>query len=116
MISGIDLNETVDYKLSYDKNNPTIWNIGVIPSLVFIKLMREAKDDQEGAAYRVVQIALRGWDNFNIDYKTIEETVFGRKLNIVPLDVLEKIPVRAIMELANKAMELNQISEHERKN
>jgi hypothetical protein len=42
MISGLDLNATIDYTLKDDKENPTVWKLGVIPSYLFAQISSSA--------------------------------------------------------------------------
>jgi len=116
MISGIDLNATVDYKVKSDTKDPTIWKIGVIPTLVFMNLVQNTSEDRVKASYEILQLSLKGWENFNIPYETAEEEIYGRKLKVVPLSIIERIPMDCLFELAEKAIEVNSVSEKERKN
>lgn len=116
MISGIDLNATVDYKLKNDGENPTIWKIGIIPIWVFLKLVQSNTDDRIKTSLEVLQLALKGWDNFDVPYEVVNEVFFGREMAVVPLNIIERIPCDCLFELAEKAIEINSISEKERKN
>jgi len=116
MISGIDLNATVDYQIKKDTENPTIWKIGIIPTLVFMNLVQNTTEDRVKASYEILQLALRGWENFNIPYETVEEELYGRKASVVPLSIIESIPIESLFELAEKAIEVNSITVPERKN
>jgi hypothetical protein len=117
MITGVDVNSTVDYSLKRDKSNPTIWKIGIIPALIFMKLSQEAKGNEVESAYKILQVSIKGWDNFKgPDYQTVKETFFGREMDVVPLSLLEQIPVGDVLELSMEALKINQIGEQERKN
>ena len=117
MISGIDLNQTIDYTCKGDTENPTVWKLGVIPSYVLGQLSaKAAQSDQIEMAYKLLQMSIKGWVNFNVEYKTIKETLFGRELDIVPLDIVEQIPLAVINELSAKILEINGLSTVERKN
>lgn len=116
MISGLDLNQTVDYVLENDKDNPTIWKLGVIPSYLFARVSSEANTKSIETAYKILQLGIRGWDNFNIPFETQIEKICDREMNVVPLSILERIPLRVITELSMKIMEVNQLTEIERKN
>ena len=117
MITGIDLKEIQDYVLKEDKKDPTVWKIGVIPSIVFMKIARDAKNNEIEASYKVLQIGLKGWDNFkDVEFKSEKQEIYGRELDVVPLDLIERIPMPYIVELSAKIMELNSITEEERKN
>lgn len=116
MITGLDLNQTVDYILKNDTENPTTWKLGVIPSYLFAKVSGEATDDKIGTAFKLLQISLKGWENYSVPYSTKKETIFGKEMEVVPIEVLETIPIGVINELAVKIIEINQLSEIERKN
>ena len=116
MISGLDLNAVKDYVLKEDTDNPTIWKIGVIPSYIFARISEEANTKQIETAYKLLQVSIRGWENFSVPYETIKEKLFGRELDIVPISVLERLPLKVITELSMAVMEVNQLTEQERKN
>ncbi len=116
MISGLDLSATVDYTLKEDKINPTVWKLGVIPSYLFARISEEAGTKQIETIYRLLQVAIKGWDNFDVPYETSKEKIFGRDLEVVPMLLLERIPMKVVTELSLKIMEINQLSEGERKN
>lgn len=115
MISGINLAEVVDFTLSSDIENPTIWKIGVVPARVLAGL--SGSKDQIDMAFNILQIGIKGWDNFGgIEFKTIKEKRFGVDLDVVPMELIEKIPLNAIAELAKKIVEVNKLSVPEIKN
>ena len=117
MRTGIDLNATVDYTLENDTDNPTVWKLGIIPDFIFTRLVQEAKGNEIEAAYNILQVTLRGWDNFNkITFETVKATLFGRELETVPLSLLDRIDQAEILELSVKAMEINSVTENESKN
>ena len=116
MISGIDLKATIDYTLPSDKDNPTVWKLGIIPSMLFMKMSEQMQDSGIDAAYKFLQVALKGWDNFNVPYSTVKENIYGRDMDVVPVELLERIPAVNVMELFQKILEINKISLPERKN
>lgn len=117
MISGIDLTATCDYILANDKENPTIWKLGLLPSDVFGKISSEAsKAGDIETAYALLSVSLRGWENFTVPYKTQTKQICGRSFDVVPSDLLASIPLTAITELTKKVMQLNGLSEQEVKN
>ncbi len=116
MISGLDLKETIDFSLKDDTNNPTIWKLGVIPSYLFARISSEAQTKSIETAYKIIQLALKGWENFDVPFETSVEKVCDRDLEVVPLSILERIPLKVITELSMKIMEINQLTEIERKN
>ena len=117
MITGIDLNATVDYSLKDDTENPTVFKLGIIPSYLLGRISEGMTgESQIHSAYRLLQLSIRGWDNFNVEYKTEEEDIFGRKVKVVPMGVLEQLPLNVITELSVKCLELNKLTSGERKN
>lgn len=116
MITGLNLEETIDYTIKNDLENPTVWKLGIIPSYIFARISADASSKEIETAYRILQVAIKGWDNFNIPFETVQEKIYGRDLTVVSLSVLERIPLNVITELSMKVMEINQISPEERKN
>lgn len=116
MISGIDLSAIEDFILSEDKKDPTVWKLGLMPSKLFLKVSSEAKDNEIDTAYKLLSLSLKGWENFNIPYETETINIGGIDRQVVPMSILERIPLTAINELSIKAMEMNQLSFGERKN
>lgn len=116
MISGLDLEGTIPYTLKDDTDNPTVWKLGVIPSYLFARVAGEAQTKSIETAYKIIQLALRGWENFNVPFETAKEKIFDREMEVVPLSSLERIPLKVITELSMKIMEINQVTESERKN
>jgi hypothetical protein len=117
MITGIDLTATINYTLKNDKDNPTIWKLGILPSYIMGKFSGAAKDaDQMELLFKLVQVSLKGWENFNEIYKTERVNIFGREVEGVALELLEKIPLPAINEISNKILEINNLTSGEIKN
>lgn len=116
MISGIDLSATVDYQLKSDKENPTTWKLGILPSYLMAKLSLQAREDEIEFAYKLLQFTIKGWENFDVPFSTKKEKVGGREFDIVPLEILERLPFTAISELSGKVVEINKLTEDERKN
>jgi hypothetical protein len=116
MISGIDLAATVDYTLKDDVEPKTIWKLGIIPSYLMAKVSAEAANNEIETTFRLLQLCIKGWENFNIPYETTVEKIYGRELNVVPIAVLEKLPINVISELSLKVLELNKLTKEERKN
>ena len=119
MITGLDLNETIDYKVDSDKDNPTIWKLGVLSSYLYSRITAES-EPLEGS-FKVLQIAIKGWDNFALNgglfpYKTEKQKVIGREMEVVPLSDLERIPMKVLTELYNQILIINNLKEDERKN
>ena len=118
MISGIDLNATIDFTLPEDKDNPTIFKLGVLPSYLLGQLSAAvAKTGDIEMAFKILQVAIKGWENFGgVEYKTIKEKWFGRELDIVPLELLDRLPLKNITALSARILEINGLTVEERKN
>lgn len=118
MISGIDLNQVVDFILPEDKENPTIWKLGILPSYVLSRLSTPNTDiDKIDVAFKLLQLTIKGWENFNgIEYKSVKEVWFGREVQIVPLELIERLDMRTITLLSTKILEINHLTSEERKN
>jgi hypothetical protein len=118
MISGIDLNATIDYTLKDDIENPTVFKLGILPSYILGRLSESMAGEQSNiqSAYQLLQLSIKGWSNFNIEYKTSEEEMFGRKMQVIPISILEQISLNVITELSVKCLEINKLTVEERKN
>lgn len=121
MISGIDLAASVDYTLKNDKDNPTVFKIGVLPAYILAQLGAQAQQMDNKAQidtmFKVLQVAIKGWTNLDkVEFKTAKENMFGREMDVVPLAVIEQLPLDAIVELSTKVFEINKLSEAEIKN
>ena len=114
MITGLNLDETVDYTLENDKENPTVWKLGVISSYLYSRLTAESQP-LEGS-FRILQIAIKGWENFTIPFRTKRQTVCGRDMEVLPLEDLEKIPMRVLTELYTRILIINNLKDDEIKN
>ena len=115
MITGLDLNETTDYILENDKENPTIWKIGTLSSVLYTRITTRTEEPLE-ASFKCLQIGLKGWDNFNIPFESKKETIFGHECEVVPIEIIGKIPMKALTELYNQILVVNNLKEDERKN
>src|SRR3990167_10117254 len=107
MISGIDLSATIDFKLVNDTDNPTVWKLGMLPSDLLAHLGTMTKDgkiDQVEAAFFVVAVGVKGWENFTIPYAIEDVKLPGLRRAIKGLsqDTLAQIPLNVFSELAQK--------------
>lgn len=116
MISGIDLNKTVDYTCKSDTDNPTIWKLGIIPSRILGQLSMGVSGSEIEMAYKLLQLTIRGWENFNIEFTTVKENMFGKDMEVVPVSILERIPLQTITELSQKSLGINGLTRTEAKN
>lgn len=114
MISGIDLNATVDYVLKDDKENPTIWKLGALTS----SAMLELSSTSEGKDYmkqmiKLVRLGLRGWENFKLNGEDIK---FESKEGLIPKPLVDMIPINVVIELSTELIKINKLSSKEIKN
>jgi len=115
MISGINLNEVVSFTAKNDKDNPTIWKLGVIPSLLFSKLTANINNSE--SAYKLLQLTIKGWENFgDIKYETKKESVFGQDMEIVPIELIQRIPMPIMTEISKEVIRISRLTEEEQKN
>jgi len=136
MINPIALGETVEFVLPEDKNNPTIWLIGAIDSILKTKLEGSFMDIQivDGKInslvpkipileqnIKIVQFGLKGFKNFVLNGEDVlckmEKLKFsGLETEIMSEETIKYIPRNIIIELANEIWKDNQVSKEEEKN
>lgn len=117
MISGINLNEVIEFILPEDKENPTIWKLGLIPSGLLAQIGSMSKDNPIEVTMKLLQIGLKGWSNFNdIAYATEKKDICGQTIDIVPINLINQIPLNAMMALSEKMISINHLTAPERKN
>lgn len=116
MISGINLNETVDFSIKTDSENPTIFKLGMIPSSVLLQLPFKDGEVDMTIAVEVLRIAIKGWENFSVPFQTVKEKKYGREMEVIPLELIDAIPILAVSEIIAKVFEINKLSDGERKN
>jgi len=117
MISGIDLKAVVDFVMPDDKDNPTVWKLGLIPSGLLAQIGAGAKDNPIEVTFKLLQIGIRGWTNFaDISFKTEKKDICGQSIDSVPIDLINQIPLNVMMALSEKLIEINHLTPPERKN
>ncbi len=122
MISGVDVKATQEYTCEEDKNNPTVWILGVLPSRLFKGLIsRATADNSIELLYSAVSIALKGFKNFSVKGKPVEFETFVTDRYAVPIkivtdDIMDSIPMKVVTELAGEIMKNSKLSEDEEKN
>ena len=117
MISGINLSETVDFTLPDDKENPTVWKLGLIPSGLLAQVGSMGKENPVEVTIKILQIGLKGWTNFgDIVYATEKIKLHGMDVDIVPMSLMNRIPLDVMMKLSEKLVEINHLTTAERKN
>ena len=139
MIRSINVGDTIDYTLKEDKEDPTVWVIGVLDSLLQSKLfdlgmvykynpdapadsVAEAKLNIGEQDVEYVRFGLKGIKNFknkdgnDIKFSTIKKVIGETEYTIVSDETLKCIPKYAIRELAQVIAAENKIKDEERKN
>ena len=136
MIDPIAVGQTKEYILKNDKENPTIWIIGPLDSIMKSKIIvsfgkveiQEGKPvyvqstiDYAQNNFLIVKYGLKGFKNFilngkEVEFKTNKEKVFDHEIEMVSDDTLKMIPLFAINGLANEIWGENEVSEKLRKN
>lgn len=117
MISGLDLGAIFDYTLKKDIDNPTIWKLGILPSSIIAQFgMESQKGNHIDLVFKLLQIGIKGWSNFKTPFITKKEIIFGQEIEAVPMEILNTIPLEAIMELSEKIFEINNLTKEEQKN
>ena len=122
MITGIDLNETIDFVSQFDKSEiKTIFKISAIPSRVQSRAAKLLGQNGEGALDSMAEAFRYGVKNIlNLVYKTGAPVVFETERGEFGVVVAEKIiailPVPVISEVGAKILEISKMSEQETKN
>lgn len=116
MITGINLSQVEDFILKGDTDNPTVWKLGIIPSGVMAELGGSGNEATK-VAIKMLQIGIKGWSNFSgVEFRTDKKDFCGESIDVVPMELINKIPLSAVMQIAEKIGELNHLSDIERKN
>lgn len=110
MISGVNLAETINYSCKADKEKPTIWKLGPIPSRKLAGITnRSAVDKLIGVA----QLGIKGWENFKIADKDVK---FEADENGLADTILDIIPLNILVELGTEILSLQKLTDAEIKN
>jgi len=120
MISGIDLNATIDFTVPGDKTNPTVWKLGPVSSIVS---GQTAMAGSKGwlNAIMMARVGLKGWANYKIagkdvPFETAEEEVYGSKMTMVKLELVNTIPPLTLMAITQKVYAISHMTVDEAKN
>ena len=137
MIHPIPVNETYEYILPSDKENPTIWILGFLDSITKTKIlvgMFDIKYDSKDIGnsrltpknpletnLELCRFGLKGFKNFKhngkeIEFKTEVRNIFGKDYPIVSDETLGAIPDKVLRDLAGKILEELSISKEQEKN
>ena len=141
-VKGISIHETVDFVSKYDpdKENPTLWEIGILDSLTKSKIEDmstvfevdgSAPDSAKAkttlnlndANIDTVRFGLKGFKNFpdpqtgkDIEFKRDIIVRFGKQHHVVSNEVLRVIPIEILNELAGEIAKRSKLSPKEEKN
>lgn len=118
---GIDKDEIFEYVSNFDKNknNPTIFELGVLDNRTKLNLLKDAVDSKgevnvnalQSKSYEIVKAGLKKIRNlYNKKTKQYED------IENITDDVLDRLPMVVITELAGKIIEINFLSREEEKN
>jgi len=117
VISGINLSEIVDYTLPDDKENPTVWKLGVIASGLLAHAGSQGAEAPVDVMMLMLRIGLKGWTNFgDIKFATEKMTLYGMTFDVVPMALIDRLPLNVIVALSQKVVEINHLTPAERKN
>ncbi len=116
MFKVLNLEENIEYTLKADGDSPIKWSLGVMSSYLFARLSEDTKITDIEKAFKILQLTLKGWSGFDLPFTTVQEKMYGRDVEVLSISVLERLPLKVITELSVKAMEINQLTETERKN
>lgn len=142
MIKTVNLSKVINHQLSTDPDTgtdaATTWLLGALDARVMAHIKDKATSipvsaftDASNAMaslninvtnFDIVQFGLKGWKNLQdedgkqVEYKTVHTTLGGRTYQTCDPKIVEVLRDEEISELANKIMEINTLSEPERKN
>jgi hypothetical protein len=115
MISGLNLNAVHNFTIKEDKDNPTVWKIGILPSYVYAMVLDNCQGIDK--LYKLVQFSLKGWENFDCEYKTEKIKFFGVEIDGLATSVLGAIPQDVVAKISMEIITLNKgLSLDEEKN
>jgi hypothetical protein len=125
MISGIDLNETIDFVSQFDKGEPkTIFKISPITAKVRAKIGRVIGTDGAGALDGMVdafRFGVKGITNLSIknvpvQFEVERVNIDNQMFNAVANKVVDILPMKVISEVGAKVLTISTMSEEEEKN
>lgn len=115
MVSGIDLNATVEYTLKSDKKDPTIWKLGTIRTSIAVSLTTPKFEDVEKLV-EAARFGIKGWQNFKVgdkDFPYPQEKAADGGLKKEDMDI---IPLTCLIELGSEILKISKLQKLEAKN
>jgi hypothetical protein len=125
MISGIDLNETIDFVSQFDKGeDKTIFRIGAVSSKVQARIGRLVGIDGNGsieAMAEAFRFGVKGIVNFStknvpVLFETTALSLDGSAHQVVSNKIMDILPIKVILEVGAKVLSISNMSEQEEKN
>lgn len=109
MLKALCSDETIDFVSAYDsdKENPTVFKLGVLTARDRVSLMLGMEDDAKkgGAIYDVMKKGVKEIKNLG-----------GKDITIIDDSALNLVPTKVLEEVFNRLVAVNFISEAEEKN
>lgn len=116
MVEKVDYETVVDFVVPRDKKNPTTWKLAPVPSTIASRFAMTADEHQWDATVKALQASIKGWENFNVPYETEEQDVFGTRMQVVPIKIINLIPPLVLLALAKKVYDISHLSDEAVKN
>jgi hypothetical protein len=107
MITGIDVNQIINFVSAHDKSDPkTIWKIGILDYLSYMKISEGMVPGKEvESCIQAAKYGLRGVENYSVPFDK-------EKID----DFIKTIPPIILIEIGSKILRLSTMSEDEIKN
>ena len=105
MITGIDVNQTIDFISVHDKSEPkTVWKLGVLDYISYLRVSESIVPGKEvDGCINAVKYGLKGVENYSIPFDSGDS-------------FLKSIPPIILIELGSKILQLSSMSDDETKN
>ena len=132
MVDPIAVGQILEYTLKNDTTDPTVWLIGPLDSITKARIISKLGkiEMKNGEAvysqgeidftmnnFTIVKYGLKGVKNWKLNGEDIKfDTATENGITVVADEILKKIPLYAIAELANVIWGENQVNEELRKN
>lgn len=125
MITGIDLNQTINYISKLDEGSvKTVWKIGLLPTPVLSYCSSKFLNENQSldGMIEVVKFGLKGFENFkdksgnNILFEQTARHLGNRVFDVVTDNIINIIPMQIIAELGAEILRIQNLSSEEIKN
>jgi hypothetical protein len=138
-MKGIDISATIEYvsKFETDKENPTVWELGILSHRLKAKLddlittfEMNPREPETGRAkttlnlkeqnINVLRFGIKGIRNLihpqtgnPITYKPISKAIDGRNYSVCPDELIDMIPPNVTNELVTEILKLSKLTGEE---